>query len=188
MKTLLIVLAILALLGMVVFILMREHKNVDEEVSQPDFDVPEEPDVLEVPEPEVPEEPEEVETEIAVPEDTDEPEPELESEVNIPEHCKPQEDPVDSLSNKYFFNIHKYTTAKNRSIFCVVCNAVIKGSNYKIIVANSYYPYIGSYTKNLCAKIASKYTDAMTVEEFLKTGSTKFDRIGGIIDALPFVY
>lgn len=186
MKTLLIVLAILALLGMVVFILMREHKKVDEEVSQPDFDAPEEPDVLEVPESEVPEEPEEVETEIAVPEDTDEPEPE--PEVNIPEHCKHQEDPVDSLPNKYFFNIHKYTTAKNRLIFCVVCNAVIKGSNYKIIVANSYYPYIGSYTKSLCTTIVSKYSDVMTVEEFLKTGSTKFDRVGEIIDSLPFVY
>ena len=182
MKTLLIVLAIVALLGMVVFILTREHKNVDEQVSQPDFDAPE-----------VSEE-DEAEVEIAVPADADEPEveaepePEQEPEVNIPEHCKPGEDPVDNLPNKYFFNIHKYTTVRHRSIFCVVCNAVIKGNNYKVIVANSYYPYIGSYTKNLRSYIVSKYTSNMTVEEFLKTGSTKFDRVGEIVDSLPFVY
>ena len=171
MKTLLIVLAILVLLGMVVFILIHEHKKVDEEIFQPASDVPEE---------------EEVEVEIAVPEDTDEPEPE--PEVNIPEHCKPKEEPVDNLPNKYFFNVHKYTTAKNRIIFCVVCNAVIKGDNYKVIVANSYYPYIGSYTKSLCTYIASKYSPNMTVDEFFKTGSTKFDRVGEIIDSLPYIF
>ena len=175
MKTILIVLAIVALLGMVVFILIREHKNADEEISKPDSDVPE-----------VPEEPEEVE--IAVPEDTDEPEPEFEQEpeVNIPEHCKPKEEPVDNLPNKYFFNIHKYTTVRHRSIFCVVCNAVIKGNNYKVIVANSFYPYIGSYTKTLRSYIVSKYTSNMTVEEFLKTGSTKFERVGEIVES--FIY
>ena len=189
MKTLLIVLAIVALLGMVVFILIREQKDVDEKVPQPDSDATEEPEVPKVPE--VPEELEkEVETEVAVPEDTDEPEPdaEPEPEVNIPEHCKPQEEPVDNLPNKYFFNVHKYTTARHRSMFCVVCNAVIKGNNYKVIVANSFYPYIGSYTKSLCTYIASKYSPNMTVDEFFKTGSTKFDRVGAIVDSLPFVY
>ena len=181
MKTLLIVLAILALLGMVVFILIHEHKKV-EEVSKPDSDAPENTD-----EPE-----EEVETEIAVPADNDEHETqaeselETESEVIIPENCKPGEDPVDNLPNKYFFNIHKYTTVRHRSIFCVVCNAVIKGNNYKVIVANSYYPYIGSYTKNLRSYIVSRYTSNMTVEEFLKTGSTKFDRVGEIVES--FIY
>lgn len=178
MKTLLIVLAILALLGMIVFILLHEHKDVDEKVPQPDSDATEEPEV-----PEVPEEPEEeVETEVAVPEDTDE------AEVNIPEHCKPKEEPIDNLPNKYFFNVHKYTTARHRSMFCVVCNAVIKGNNYKVIVANSFYPYIKSYTKTLWATIVSKYTHTMTVEEFLKTGSTKFDRVGEIVDGLPYIY
>lgn len=182
MKTLLIVLAIVALLGMVVFILLREHKSVDEEISQPDSDAPE-----------VSEE-DEAEVEVAVPEDTDEPEaepeaePEQEPEVNIPEHCKPQENPVDTLPNKYFFNVHKYTTAKHRSMFCVVCNAVIKGNNYKVIVANSFYPYRGSYTKTLWATIIYKYSNTMTVEEFLKTGSTKFDRVGEIVDSLPYFY
>lgn len=182
MKTLLIVLAIVALLGMVVFILIREHKNVDEEVSKPDSDAPE-----------VHEE-DEAEVEVAVPEDTDEPEPEAEPEkelepepeVNIPEHCKPKEDPFDTLLNKYFFNIHRYTTNRNRSIFCVVCNAVIDGNNYKVIVANSFYPYIGSYTKTLRSYIVSKYTSIMTVEEFLKTGSTKFERVGEIVES--FIY
>ena len=182
MKTLLIVLAIVALLGMVVFILTREHKDVDEQVPQPDSGAPE-----------VSEE-DEAEVEVAVPADADKPEveaedePEKEPEVNIPEHCKPQEDPVNTLPNKYFFNVHKYTTARHRSMFCVVCNAVIKGNNYKVIVANSFYPYIGSYTKNLWATIISKYTNTMTVEEFLKTGSTKFDRVGEIVDGLPYIY
>lgn len=169
MKTLLIVLAILVLLGMVVFILIHEHKKV-EEVSKPDSDAPEAPEKPE----------EEAEVEVAVPEDTDEP------EVDIPEHCKPKEEPVDNLPNKYFFNIHTYTTVRHRSIFCVVCNAVIKGNNYKVIVANSYYPYIGSYTKNLRSYIVSRYTSNMTVEEFLKTGSTKFDRVGEIVES--FIY
>ena len=113
---------------------------------------------------------------------------EAEEEVHIPEHCRIPKEPDEIFPNKYFFNIHKYTTARNRIIYCVVCNAVINGKNYKVIVANSYYPYIGSYTKNLCAKIISKYTDTMTVEEFLKTGSTKFDRVGVIIDSLPYIF
>lgn len=187
MKTLLIVFAIFALLGMVMFILIHEHKKANEELSKPDSDATE---IIGEDESEV----DESEVDIAVPEDTDESEPEPEEEyepepeVNIPEHCKPQEDPFDTLLNKYFFNIHKYTTAKNRTIYCVVCNAVINGKNYKIIVRNSFYPYIRSYTKNLCIAIASKYSDTMSVEEFLKTGSTKFDRVGEIVYSLPYVH
>lgn len=168
MKTLLIVFAILALLGMIMFILIHEHKQTNEETSKPDSDA--------------------AEAETVVPEETSKPEDIEEPEVVIPEHCKPQEDPVDNLPNKYFFNIHKYTTARNRTIYCVVCNAVIKGHNYRIIIRNSFYPYIGSYTKTLCSKIVSKYSDTMTAEEFLKTGSTKFDRVGKVVDALPYIY
>ena len=163
MKTFLIVLAILILLGIVVFLLIRKPEKVVDDNS---IVVPDSGSV----------------TEPGSDADIDE-----DIEVHIPEHCK-----IDKcnevLPNKYFFNVHKYTTAKNRIIYCVVCNAVIKGKNYKVIVANSYYPYIGSYTKNLCAKIVSKYTDTMTVEEFLKTGSTKFDRVGVIIDGLPYIF
>ena len=179
MKTLLIVLAILVLLGMVVFILIHEHKKV-EEVSKPDSDAPENTD-----EPE-----EEVEVEIAVPADNDEPETEAESELEteseviIPEHCKPGEDPVDNLPNKYFFNIHKYISIRNRSMFCVVCSAVIKGNNYRVVVKNSYYPYLLSYTKKVIDGIVLKYKHDMALEEFLKTGSTNFNRVGEIVESL----
>lgn len=181
MKTLLIVLAIVALLGMVVFILIREHKNVDEEISKPDSDAPE---IYEE------EDEDEAEVEVAVPEDTDEPEPEAEPEkelepepeVNIPEHCKPKEEPVDNLPNKYFFNIHKYTSKRGKQMFCVVCSAVINNENYRIIVKNSYYPYLGSYTLTLMNKIESMFEDKrMNVEEFIKLGSTNFDNLGEIV-------
>ena len=190
MKTALIVLAILALLGIVIFLLICKPEKVidDDSVIKPsDADI----DKHQFSE----ETHKSGDSEDACLQEgidyTKEPEKvveETEEEVHIPEHCKHQEDPFENMLNKYFFNIHRYTTAKNRPIFCVVCNAVINGKNYKIIVSNSFYPYIGSYTKNLCAKIVSKYTDVMTVEEFLKTGSTKFDRVGEIVDSLPYIF
>lgn len=190
MKITLIILAILVLLGIVIFLLIRKPEKVvdDDAIVKPtDADI----DKHQFSE-ETHKSGDSENTCLQEGIDyTKEPEKvveETEEEVYIPEHCKPQEDPVDALPNKYFFNIHKYTTARNRSIYCVVCNAVIKGHNYRIVVRNSFYPYIGSYTKNLCAKIASKYTDTMTVEEFLKTGSNKFDRVGKIVDALPYIY
>lgn len=190
MKTTLIVFAILILLGIVIFLLIRKPEKVidDDSIIKPaDADIDKnfiKSDVQDV----------DNNGEACLQEGIDytkEPEKvveETEEEVYIPEHCRIPKEPDEVLPNKYFFNIHKYTTAKNRIIYCVVCNAVIKGKNYKVIVANSYYPYIGSYTKNLCAKIVSKYTDTMTVEEFLKTGSTKFDRVGVIIDGLPYIF
>ena len=197
MKTTLIVFAILILLGIVIFLLIRKPEKVidDDAIIKPaDADIDKnfiKSDAQDVDNGQVclqesidyTKEPEKVveETEEKIVEETEE-------EVYIPEHCRIPKEPDEVLPNKYFFNIHKYTTAKNRIIYCVVCNAVINGKNYKVIVANSYYPYIGSYTKNLCAKIASKYTDNMTVEEFLKTGSTKFDRVGVIIDSLPYIF
>lgn len=192
MKTTLIVFAILILLGIVIFLLIRKPEKVidDDSIIKPsDADIDknfietDKSDVQEIDNNE----------EVCLQEGIDynkEPEKvveETEEEVHIPEHCRIPKEAEEVLPNKYFFNVHKYTTAKNRTIYCVVCNAVINGKNYKVIVANSYYPYIGSYTKNLCAKIVSKYTDTMTVEEFLKTGSTKFDRVGKIIDALPYI-
>lgn len=199
MKTTLIVFAILILLGIVIFLLIRKPEKVidDDSIIKPDVDCNidkhqfseethksgDSEDACLQEGIDYTKEPEKVveETEEKVIEETEE-------EVYIPEHCRIPKEPDEVLPNKYFFNIHKYTTAKNRIIYCVVCNAVINGKNYKVIVANSYYPYIGSYTKNLSAKIVSKYTDAMTVEEFLKTGSTKFDRVGVIIDSLPYIF
>ena len=202
MKTTLIVFAILILLGIVIFLLIRKPEKVidDNSIVIPNSDSVEEHG----PDSDIDES--SIETDKSDIQDVDnngeaclqegidytkEPEKvveETEEEVYIPEHCRIHKEPDEVLPNKYFFNIHKYTTAKNRIIYCVVCKAVIKGKNYKVIVTNSYYPYIGSYTKNLCAKIASKYTDNMTVEEFLKTGSTKFDRVGVIIDSLPYIF
>lgn len=190
MKTTLIVFAILILLGIVIFLLIRKPEKVidDDAIVKPaDADI----DKHQFSE----ETHKSGDSEDACLQQgidyTKEPEKvveETEEEVYIPEHCRIPKEPDEVLPNKYFFNIHKYTTAKNRIIYCVVCNAVINGKNYKVIVVNSYYPYIGSYTKNLCAKIVSKYTDTMTVEEFLKTGSTKFDRVGVIIDSLPYIF
>lgn len=191
MKTTLIVFAILILLGIVIFLLIRKPKKVidDDAIIKPaDADIDKnfiKSDVQNVDNNEqaclqegidYTKEPEKVVEETE------------EEEVHIPEHCRIPKEPDEVLPNKYFFNIHRYTTARNRPIYCVVCSAVIQGHNYRVIVRNSFYPYIGSYTKNLCAKIVSKYTDTMTVEEFLKTGSTKFDRVGVIIDSLPYIF
>lgn len=198
MKTTLIVFAILILLGIVIFLLIRKPEKVidDDAIVKPaDADIDKnfiKSDVQDVDNNgeaclqegiDYTKEPEKVveETEEKVVEETEE-------EVHIPEHCRIPKEPDEVLPNKYFFNIHRYTTARNRPIYCVVCSAVIQGHNYRVIVRNSFYPYIGSYTKNLSAKIVSKYTDAMTVEEFLKTGSTKFDRVGVIIDSLPYIF
>lgn len=200
MKTFLIVLAILVLLGIVIFLLIHKPEKViddnsvvipnSDSVTKPgsDSDIDEsfiktESDVQDVDNNE----------EACLQEGIDYSEEsekvvEETEEVHIPEHCKIPKETEENLPNKYFFNIHKYTTAKNRTIYCVVCSALIKGHNYRTIVRNSFYPYMGSYTKTLCSKIVSKYSDTMTVEEFLKTGSNKFDRVGKIVDTLPYIY
>lgn len=205
MKTFLIVFTILVLLGVVIFLLMRKPEKVidDNSIVIPDSDSDTKPSFgFDVDKSSVETDKSDIQDvdnnkEVCLQEGVDyskesekvvEETEETEEEVHIPEHCKPQEDPVDNLPNKYFFNIHKYTTARNRPIYCVVCSALIKGHNYRTIVRNSFYPYIGSYTKTLCSKIVSKYSDSMTVEEFLKTGSNKFDRVGKIVDSLPYIY
>ena len=107
-----------------------------------------------------------------------------EEEVNIPEHCK-MEKYDEPEPNKYFFNIHKYTSSRGKEMYCVVCSAVINNDNYRIIVKNTYYPYIGSYTSTLTNKIKSIFEDdKMSVEKFLKLGSVNFNNVGGIVDAL----
>lgn len=209
MKTFLTILIIFALLVFAIFVLLRRSKN-DNELNDNDADYDHCPDsnsnpsngeeidntlVEEEPVQEPIEEP--VEEEPAVPEDYEDAGPAIESEepvvlegeeeINF-QGCKDKEEKDIDIPNKYFFNVHEYTTAKHRSMFCVVCNAVIKGKNYKVIVANSFYPYIGSYTKTLWGTIISKYPHTMSVEEFLKTGSTKFDRVGKLVDGLPYIY
>ena len=104
-----------------------------------------------------------------------------EEEVHIPEHCKIEKND-EVLPNKYFFNIHKYTSKRGKQMFCVVCSAVINNENYRIIVKNSYYPYLGSYSFTLMNKIESMFEDKrMSVEEFIKLGSTNFDNLGEIV-------
>lgn len=180
MKTFLIVLAILILLGIVVFLLIRKPEKVidDDSIIKPGADYDIDKGFVENHQGDKPQdgclqESKEKETE-----------EDKAIEVNIPEHCRIPKDPTDDLNNKYFFNIHKYTSKKGRNIYCVVCNAVIKFHNYRVVVENSYYPYVGSYTRKAANTIASKYTQNMTPEEFLKTGSTDFERVGEIVDAL----
>lgn len=160
MKTFLIVLAILILLGIVIFLLIRKPEKVVDDNS---IVIPNSGSV----------------TEPGSDADIDE-----NLEVNIPEHCKISKcDEV--LSNKYFFNIHKYTSKKDKEMFCVVCSAVINNENYRIIVKNSYYPYIKSYTTTMVDKIRLMFEDdKMSVEDFIKLGSTNFVGVGEIVESL----
>lgn len=199
MKTFLTILIIFALLVFTIFVLLRRSKNDNElddndaeydhcpgsdnkpcGIEEPDI-TPDEEEVVE--EPAVPEEPEEqaepiTDSELDDGKVVEEPEVvEGEEEISF-QGCKDKEEKEINIMNKYFFYIHKYTTARNRLMYCIVANAVIKGKNYKIIVNRSFYPYETSYTQNVLDKLVEKYTPYMTVEEFLKTGSTKFDRVG----------
>ena len=199
MKTFLTILIIFALLVFTIFVLLRRSKN-DNELDDNDAeydhcpgsdnnpcgievdDTPNEEEVVE--EPAVPEEPAEHAEPITDSELDDGKvieEQEIvggeEEEISF-QGCKDKEEKDINITNKYFFHIHKYTTARNRLIYCIVANAVIKGKNYEVIVNRSFYPYVTSYTQNVLDKLVEKYTPYMTVEEFLKTGSTKFDRVG----------
>ena len=203
MKTFLTILIIFALLVFTIFVLLRRSKN-DNELDDNDADYDhcpgsdnnpcgiEEPDITPdeeevVEEPAVPEEPEEQAEPITDSEFDDgkvveEPEAVETGEEEISfKGCKDKEEKNIDMMNKYFFYIHKYSTARNRLMFCIVCSALINGKNYKIIVNRSFYPYVTSYTQNVLDKLVEKYTPYMTVEEFLKTGSTKFDRVGNSI-------
>lgn len=205
MKTFLTILIIFALLVFAIFVLLRKSKNdnelgdndVDYEhcpgsdgnpcgIEEPD-DTPIEEEVVE--EPAVPEDSEEEHAEPITDSEIDDgkviEEPDVvegeEEEISF-QSCKDREEKDINIPNKYFYRLHTYTTARGRSIFCIVCNAVIKDKIYKIIVNRSFYPYIISYTENVVSQIIERYTSDMTVEEFLKTGSTKYDRIGKSVD------
>ena len=106
-----------------------------------------------------------------------------EEEVYVPEHCK-MEKYDGHMPNKYFFNIHKYTSSTGKKMYCVVCSAVINDENHRIIVKNSYYPYLGSYTITLMNRIESMFEDdKMSVEEFRKLGSVNFTNVGEIVSS-----
>ena len=106
-----------------------------------------------------------------------------EEEVLVPEHCK-MEKYDGHMPNKYFFNIHKYTSSTGKKMYCVVCSAVINDENHKIIVKNSYYPYLGSYTITLMNRIESMFEDdKMSIEEFRKLGSVNFTNVGEIVNS-----
>lgn len=159
MKTALIVLTILILLGIVIFLLIHKPEKVVDDNS---IVIPNSGSV----------------TESGSDADIDE-----DLEVHIPEHCK-----IDKcnevLPNKYFFNIHKYTSKKGREMFCVVCSAIINNENYRIIVKNSYYPYIKSYTITIADKIRLMFeNDKMSIYEFMKLGSTNFVGVGDIVES-----
>lgn len=104
-------------------------------------------------------------------------------EVIIPDHCK-VEDEIEDIPNKYFYNIHHYTSVRGRHLYCVVVSAVIKCKNYRIIAPFSFYPYLNSYTDKVKAKIKSMFTEELTVEEFLKIGCIKNNNLGVIVKSL----
>lgn len=178
MKTFLTILVILLLLGVTIFLLIRKPGRVidDDLFVKPgadyDIDKEKETDKEEITKEE--EVNEEEINEVKVPDD----------EVSIPEHCRIPTDPLDNLPNKYFFNIHEYTSSKGNKIYCVICSAVIKTLNYRIIVPGSFYPYSSSYTDKVKTKIKSMFTDCMTSEEFLKLDCGKHTSIGHLIKSL----
>ena len=182
MKTFLIVLAILILLGIVIFLLIRKPEKVidDDSIINPgsDYDI----DKNFAEERHKPDTP----ADACLQEGTDyskKSEEVEEEEVHIPEHCKIPKDTYEDLPNKYFFNVHEYVSKKGKQMFCVVCSAVIKCKNYKIVVKNSYYPYLGSYTFKLADKIKSMFkNDKMSIEEFMKLGSSNFNNVGKIVE------
>lgn len=200
MKITLIVLAILILLGIVIFLLIRKPEKVnDNSIVVPNSDSVTEPGsdadidesfAKENHKPDVQENDACLAKGIDYSEkmkDSDENNNAVEEEdieVHIPEHCKLDKcDEV--LPNKYFFNIHKYTSKKGREMFCVVCSAVINNDNYRIIVKNSYYPYIKSYTIAIADRIRLMFeNNNMTVDEFMKLGSTNFIGVGEIVESL----
>lgn len=105
-------------------------------------------------------------------------------EVFIPEHCKVKQELTESV-NKYFFNVHEYISLSGKKMFCIVCSACIKGHNYRIVLKNSYYPYLTSYTEKVYEKYINMFKDEhMSYEEFKNYGSENFDRVGKIIDSL----
>lgn len=186
MKTFLIVVAILILLGVVIFLLIRKPEKVidDDSIVKPgaDYDI-DKKFVAEKHEPDAP-------ADACLKEGIDyskEKEPDeninKEEEIHIPEHCRiPKCD--EGLPNKYFFNVHKYTSKKGREMFCVVCSAVINNENHRIIVKNSYYPYMTSYTTTIANKIRLMFkNDKMSVEDFIKLGSTNFVGVGDIVES-----
>ena len=178
MKTFLIVLVILLLFGVTIFLLMRKLERVidDDLFVKPgdDYDI----DKINCESDKVKDEEKEVDkeeiNEVKVPD----------NEVSIPEHCRIPSDPLDNLPNKYFFNIHEYTSSKGNKIYCVICSAVIKSLNYRIIVPGSFYPYSSSYTDKVKTKIKSMFTDCMTSEEFLRLDCGKHTSIGHLIKSL----
>ena len=205
MKTFLTILIIFALFVFAIFVLLRRSKN-DNELDDNDAEydhcpgsdnkpcgieednIPDEEEVVE--EPAVAEEPEEqaepiTDNELDDGKVVEEPEAVETGEEEISfRGCKDKEEKDINIPNKYFFHIHKYTTARNRLMYCIVANAVIKGKHYEIIVNRSFYPYRTSYTPKVLNELLKKYTPNMTVEEFFKTGSSKLDRLGDSISLI----
>lgn len=179
MKTFLIVLVILALLGITIFLLIRKPEKVvdDDSIVKPGNDYDIDKGFVENHQGDKPQD--------GCLQESKEKEAEEDKaiEVNIPEHCRiPKCDEV--LPNKYFFNVHEYKSKKGREMFCVVCSAIINNENHRIIVKNSYYPYITSYTTTIANKIRLMFkNDKMSVEDFIKLGSTNFIGVGEIVES-----
>ena len=109
---------------------------------------------------------------------------ETDEKVIIPEHCKIKK-VIEANYNKYFFNVHAYVSLSGKRMYCIVCSACIENHNYRIVLKNSYYPYLTSYTEKIYEKYVNMFKDVhMSYEEFKTYGSENFDRVGEIIDSL----
>lgn len=89
--------------------------------------------------------------------------------------------------NCYFFNIHSYRSSKGKNMYCVVCKASIDGQWYSIKVNNSYYPNEDSYTNKVAEMIINKFVPDMTLEDFLKKGSENMDNVGEAVKPLILI-
>lgn len=96
---------------------------------------------------------------------------------------EPEPEPLDH--NLYVFGIHKYISAEGKEGYCVLCNAVIRYRNYSIICKYGFYSDLSSYTDKVAQRIKNAYSnDKLTVEEFMNSGYTNFDRVGDYVKLL----
>lgn len=77
-----------------------------------------------------------------------------------------------------------YISSKGNKIYYVVCFAVIKSRNYRIVVPGSFYPYSSCYTNKVKDKNNSMFNNTINGEQILKLGYGKFNSISIKINSL----
>lgn len=159
--TLVAIVLLIAILVYITFTIKKSHEN------KPDFGN-QKPD-------EVPWQTEVIGDDNSVPDENENPKPNCDIE--------PEPEPLDH--NLYVFGIHKYISAIGKEGYCVVCNAVIKCHNYRVICKYSFCPNLSSYTDKVVQRIKNAYSnDKLTVEEFMNSGYSNFDRVGSYVRLL----